>query len=230
MSNANKTTGEVNWNETVLFDPSKGGNKKDEFMRLKEGSNIVRVLTLPFQYFQHTYNVDGGKKYGYRVNCSATKDSPCPLCEQDNKPKRRWFLGVIDRDTSMYKILDASFSVFKAIKNLNDDIDWGDPSTYDISILNAGDAAGPGRYSAVAKPKKPLSASDLQIQAENSTDALVRRSTPPTYEQVQARLDRINEEVSGKGGASSSSSDSSDDAEEDTSNFFQNYDSKKKSA
>jgi hypothetical protein len=225
---ANKS-GEVNWSDTVLFDPNKSNGKKDEWMRLKEGTNLIRVLTLPHQYSQHTYAPEGGKKYGYRVNCSSTKETGCPLCEQDNKPKRRWLIGVIDRETNMYKILDASFTVFKGIKNLNDDPDWGDPSTYDISIINAGDQAGPTRYSAVAKPKKPLSASDLAIQAENGTDALVRRTTPPTYEQVQARLAKITEEIGGNGGGSDSSNQS-DDEDDDSSNFFKDYDSKKKSA
>jgi len=222
-------SGEVSWSDTVLFDPNKA-SKKDEWMRLKEGTNLIRILTLPHQYSQHTHNVDGGKKYGYRVNCSSTKETACPLCEQGNKAKRRWLIGVIDRETNMYKILDASFTVFKAIKNLNDDPDWGDPSAYDISIINAGDQAGPGRYSAVAKPKKPLSASDLAIQAENGTDALVRRTTAPTYEQVQTRLAKIAEEVGGNSGVSSSATDSDDEEDESGENFFQNYDTKKKTA
>lgn len=227
MSNTNKTVGEMTWQDTVLFDPNKGSQKKDEWMRFKEGSNIIRVLTLPHQYFQHNILIDGGKKYGYRVNCSNTKDSSCPLCDKGEKPKRRWLLGVIDRETNMYKILDVSFSVFKAIHNLQSDSDWGDPTTYDISIIS-NSQLGPNRYSAVAKPKKPLSATDLAIQAEHGTDALVRRSTPPTFEQVQARLDRINEEISGSAGGSSKSSDEADDtSDEGNDNFFQDYSAKK---
>ena len=64
--------GEMNWSDTVLFDPNKASTKKDEWMRLKNGSNIVRILTLPHQYYQHTFLPEGGKKYGYRVNCSKT--------------------------------------------------------------------------------------------------------------------------------------------------------------
>ena len=230
MATANNN-GEVTWSDTVLFDPNKGNVKKDEWLRLKEGSNVIRILTLPHQYAQHTYNVEGGRKFGYRVNCSKTKESGCPLCEQGDNAKRRWLIGVIDRDTNMYKILDVSSAIFKGIKTLNDDTDWGDPIAYDVSIINT-PQAGAQRYSTIGKPKKPLSASDLAIQAENGTETLVRRTTPPTYEQVQARLAKIAEEVGGNTGSSNSSnnSDNSEDTEEDDSNFFKDYDSKKKSA
>jgi len=230
MATANNN-GEVTWSDTVLFDPNKGNVKKDEWLRLKEGSNVVRILTLPHQYAQHTYNIEGGRKYGYRVNCSKTKETGCPLCEQGDNAKRRWLLGVIDRETNMYKILDVSAAIFKGVKTLNDDADWGDPIAYDVSIINT-PAAGAQRYSVIGKPKKPLSASDVAIQAENGTEVLLRRTAAPTYEQVQARLAKIAEEVGGNTGGSSNSSNNSDDSEEDESqdNFFRDYDSKKKSA
>jgi hypothetical protein len=226
MSNVNQKTGEVSWNETI-FDPSAKKNSKDTFLRLGPGSNIVRLLTLPHQYYQHKYSVPGGKRFGYRINCAGTNNGACPLCEKNDKAKRRWFLGVIDRKTNTYKILDIGYSVFKDIQNHAKDDDWGDPSKYDIDIVVDPNGGSTGYYTVVAKPPKPLSAGDLVIQEDNSSEELAQKVIPPTPEKVQERLDRIMEEITSQGGnlasADSSNTDSSDD--EDGRNYFKNYDS-----
>ena len=226
MSTNNRKTGEVSWGETKIYEPG-GNNNKPEWMRLKKGSNKVRVLTAPFQYYQHTVHFDGGNKFGYRVNCSATKDnSACPVCEkggEDGQAKRRWLIGVIDRETNTYKILDIAQSVLKGIKILNDDKDWGDPINYDIDILNSG--IGAQRYNVVAKPKTPLSAEDLVLQGENTTDALAFRTTPPSYEKVEERLAKIREDISNNG-SDDNDNDSSDGENQDDDNFFKDYQGK----
>jgi hypothetical protein len=233
MSNTNYVSGEVSWGDTKLFD-GKNAGKKDEWLRLMPGTNQIRVLTLPHQYYQHQIKLEFGNKYGYRVNCSTTKDSGCPICESGDKPKRRWLLGVIDRKTGLWKILDVGFGIFKEIKKFNDDVeDWGDPTTFDI-VINCDPNGGPQRYSCVPKPKRPLSATDLALQAEHGVDTLVFRTTPPTYEKVQERIARIKEDIAksnGGEGSNASSQSLNDDNEEDSdSEFFQDYDKVKKTA
>src|ERR1700727_55503 len=126
--------GEQGWDDVKV---SNGDKEKVEFMRLKEGSNLVRILTLPFQYYQHRYEPKGGKQYGYRVNCSSPTEKNCPLCEQGNKAVRKWFLGVIDRSTNQFKILDIGFTIFKGLQLLARDEDWGpDLSAMDCDIIN----------------------------------------------------------------------------------------------
>ena len=211
------------------FDSSKKTNSKDTFLRLSPGSNIVRLLTLPHQYHQHKYLPDGGKKFGYRVNCSGANGA-CPLCEKGDKPKRRWFLGVIDRKNNAYKILDIGFAVFKSIQTLAKDDDWGDPSRYDVDIVVDPNGGSTGYYTVVAKPPKPLTATDLVIKEENDPEDLAVRVVPPTTEKVQERLQRISEEINQNGtatsAATSSDHDSDDDKEDD--NYFKNYDGNKK--
>ena len=200
--------GEMQWNDVVPgFKDSV--NIKDLFLRLSPGSNVIRILTNPYQYHQHRLELDGGKKYGYRINCSKTKDpnSTCPLCEKNNAVKTRWFIGVIDRKTNTYKILDIGGLVFKGIQKYTRDADWGtDLSSYDIDIVMDPNGGPTGFYATVPKPKKPLSVSDLQLQEANDPSELVRRTTPPTAVQVQSRIDAILEEVANTqpGGVSSS--------------------------
>lgn len=227
---ANFKSGEVSWTDTV-FDASKKTSGKDTWLRLSPGSNVVRLLTLPHQYHQHKHMVDGGKKYGYRINCSGSNGA-CPVCEKGDKPKRRWFLGVIDRKTNQYKILDIGFAVFKSVQTLAKDDDWGDPSRYDIDIVVDPNGGSTGYYTVVAKPPKPLSASDLVIKEENDPEDIARKVIPPTPEKVQERLQRIAEEINSGGSSNSAapsdaSSASSDDEGEDE-NYFKNYDGGKK--
>jgi hypothetical protein len=215
-------SGEVSWTDSSL-DSSKKTNGKDSFMRLGPGSNVIRLLTLPHQYHQHKYMLDGGKKFGYRINCSGENGS-CPICEKGDKAKRRWFLGVIDRKNNAYKILDIGFAVFKAIQTLAKDDDWGDPSRYDIDIVVDPNGGSTGYYTVVAKPPKPLSAADLVIKEENDPEELARRAVPPSSEKVQERLQRIAEEINTPGtpslAASAAASSDEDDADEVD---FKNY-------
>lgn len=204
-------TGEVSWTDTVSGAAEKRDGK-DTFLRLAKGSsNIVRILTLPHQYYQHKYMVEGGNKYGYRVNCAGTG---CPLCAKGDKPKRRWFLGVIDRKTNSYRVLDIGYSVFKSIQGFAKDDDWGLPDQYDIDIV-ADAVPSPDMYRAVCKPKKPLSTSDLALREQNDPEDLVRRTAPPTVEKVQERLNNIHAEIGGNSNTSASNASSDEEGGDD---------------
>jgi hypothetical protein len=89
-------------------------------------------------------------------------------------------------------------------------------------------SAGAKRYSIVAKPKKPLSASDLQLKEDHGTAALVQRSNPPTRESVQGYFDHILEELKESGNPFdvSASSDSGKSTDDEGDTFFKDYDKK----
>jgi|SRR5271165_4754314 len=227
--------GEQNWDEVKIS----GGSDKEkvEWMRLQSGSNLVRILTLPYAYYSHTFTPSGGRKFGYKVNCSdPTHNVDCPLCEKLGKPTRRWFVGLIDRETNAYKILDVGYTIFKGLQLLARDADWG-PSLdqMDCDLIN-NPSQGAQRYSVVCKPKKPLSKDDLRIKEENGVEELARRSTPPDRETVQKRIDGILSDLKASGVEveDDSSSDhvdvkmaatGTDDSSDD---FFKNYDTMKK--
>ncbi len=184
--------GEVSWQDTVIGEGTekKVPFNKDLYLKLEKGSNIVRIVTPPHQYVQHKWKPEGDPGFGYRVMCSSVHGS-CPLCAKGDKPKRRWYLGVIDRKTNTYKLLDISVSVFKSIQSLVKDEDWGDPNKYDVDI-KVDQAAGPaGYYTVNPKPHKALSANDLQIKEKVDMEELKRKVSPPTPDKVQERLDKI---------------------------------------
>lgn len=187
--------GEISWEEAGNSSEKKNNNYKDVFLRLENGSNELRLITKPFQYLVHKYKPEGDKGFGKNVRCSAINGS-CPLCETGDKAKTRWYLGVITRNTNTYKLLDISFSVFSQIKKLAQNTKrWGDPTKYDIDIIVDKNGGATGYYSVQAVGKEPLTAADMKIQDSVDIEDLKRRVAPPTYEQVQKRLEKIHQDL-----------------------------------
>ena len=185
------TFGEVSWDDESFSDSS-NKNAKDLFLRLDSGSNEMRLITQPFQTLVHKYKKEGDPGYGQKVYCSAIHGS-CPLCDLGDKAKPRWLLGVISRKTGTYKILDISFAVFSQIRKLARNTQrWGDPTKYDIDIVVDKNGGATGYYSVQPISKEPLSAADQLIKDSADLDDLKRRVMPPTPDQVQKRLDKLN--------------------------------------
>jgi hypothetical protein len=185
----NTSYGEVDYDNVV---EKKQANNKDLFLRLDEGDNEMRIVTKPYQYLVHKYKKEGDAGFGQKVGCSKEHGS-CPLCDLGDEPKRRWFLGVISRKTKSYKLLDVSIAVLGSIKKLRQNAKWGDPMQYDINIIVDKNGGATGYYSVQPTPKEPLSAEDQKIKDNDvDFDELKRRTTPPTPQVVQARMDKIN--------------------------------------
>lgn len=162
--------------------------KRDPFMKLLDGNNAVRVLTQPFQYMNHKYKVEGEPGFGDNVRCSAGLHGSCPVCALGDKPKKRWYIAVIDRKDNLRKLLDISVAVFGQIKDLNASEDWGDPIHYDINIKMDKNAPPAQYYSVLPKSKKPLTETDLALKEEVNEEEIAAKCTPPTPENVVSRL------------------------------------------
>lgn len=184
--------GSTSWEETSVNNGNfkEGKSNKDAYLRLENGSNVVRIISKPHEYLVHRVKFDEKDPgFGDRVMSSMFHGSD-PLCEPpfNLKPKRRWLIAVIDRKTGSSKILDMSTLVFKGIQDLVKDDDWGDPSQYDVDIKVNKQGGPTGYYSVIPKSKKPLSAADLEIKQGLDLEELKRKCTPPTREQVEARI------------------------------------------
>ena len=188
------TFGEVSYDDEVPNE-RKGSGNRDLFLKLNKGDNEIRLLTNPFQYMVHKVKKDPNnpKDFGQKVPCSAVHGS-CPACDLNpkDKPKARWLYGVINRNGNVFKVLDIGWSVFSDIKKLAKNVQrWGDPTKYDINIVVDPDGGVTGYYSVQPLPKEPLSAADQQIKDKVDLEDLRRRSTPPTPDYVQKRIDKI---------------------------------------
>lgn len=184
--------GEVPWGEVSTDIMPNRENNKDTFLRLEKGTNLVRIVTAPYQYTVHRYKKEGDPGFGQRVMCSGKGPGfSCPLCDLGDKPKRRWLLGAIDRKTQSYKILDVGIAVFKAIQELTKDDEWGEPIKYDVNIQVDPNGGATNYYHVTPKLPKPLSANDVQIRDSIDHEDLRRRCVPPASDKVQERLDKI---------------------------------------
>lgn len=189
---ANQKHGGIEWNDSSFKD-KQGGGGQDRFLKLKPGSNLIRILTIPYQYYQHRYKFEGEKGFGHRIPCSI-KHGSCVVCTKNNKPKKRYYLGVIDRATNSYKVLDIGWSVLTDIQTYADDSDWGDPIQYDFDIVVNPHGGPQNYYKAVAKPKRPLSAADLLLKEKVNLEYLESKCVPPEPQQVEEKFESLMQE------------------------------------
>lgn len=189
---SNNVFGAVDWADESFSSEKKTTNNKDTWLRLENGNNVIRLVTAPHQYSVHKgIKAEGDKGFGQKVSCSLIHGS-CALCSLDNKPGLRWLLGVIDRKTSSYRILDVSYQVFSQIKKLAKETEvWGDPTKYDLNIIVDTNGGPTGYYSVQPRPHKPLSAEDQNLRDNADLEELKRKVTPLTPEQAQKRLDKV---------------------------------------
>lgn len=178
-------------------DSSFGGNKegktsnKDLFLKLKDGSNIVRIVTDPYQYIVHkSIKREGDPGFGRKIPCSKSEtETNCPLCELGSQPASRYYFGVIDRSTNSYKVLDVSWSTLQDIKGFVNQKIWGDVTKYDLNILK--DPKHPTKYYTIqANPHTPLSPSDQKLRDDADLADLEFKSSPMSPELVKKIMDK----------------------------------------
>lgn len=189
--------GASSWDEEIK--QSNQNQTKDSYMRLESGSNVIRCVTKPYRYQVHSFKENKDDTgYGDKIMCSAHHKS-CPVCELGDKAKRRWFVGVIDRKTQSYKILDIGAQVFKSIQEFSRDEDYGEPGKYDIDIKVDKKGGPTGYYTVIPKPPKSLSEADIRVKDEQAdVERLAMKVTPPTPERVQEILDGIRAKKAAK--------------------------------
>ena len=189
--------GEVSWDEEGSPSGGRKSNSKDLWLRLDSGSNVIRLVTNPFQYIVHkgVKKAEDLKGYGQKVNCSNPDGKgTCPACDLGLKAGQRWLMGVIEIKTNQYKILDVSYQIYAAIKELSNNTEvWGNPKNYDINIKVNKNGGPTGYYMVQPIPHKEMSPDAKKARDAADFSELARKVTPPTPEQVQKRLDHILE-------------------------------------
>jgi hypothetical protein len=188
----NKTHGATSWDEDTSFggDEERRPSNKELFLKLNEGSNTVRIITDAYQYPVHkNIKKDGEPGFGRKVPCSKANGS-CPLCDLKYPISPRYYIGVIDRATNAYKVLDVSWSTHQEIKGFAQDKIWGPPMKYDLNIIK--DSKSKTKYYTVRpNPHTPLSPSDQKIRDEVDLTELEFKSSPLAPEIVQKIVNNI---------------------------------------
>ena len=195
-----------------------GGSKVD-YLSLKDGDNRVRVVSNPSELVVHWERNNEGK--AKRVICTGNAD--CILCEHGSKTQTRYQLLVIDKSnwdakTKEYhggvkvKVLEVGKSVIKQIKLLAQDVEYGNPSHYDIRITKTGSGKDTS-YNVTPSPNKiPLT--DEETEAIKNAPKIADVNKIASREDIIGMgltiLSDVDEEFEGAS-AKGGSEDSADD-------------------
>lgn len=190
-----------------------GGN---DFMSLEEGSNIVRIVTSPYQFYVAWTQDATGQNRKIR---SAVEN--CPLAKRGDKIQPRWYIGVLDRKSNQPKILEVGRQIFQQIVALRKRDKWGDPRAYDINVERQPKGSQP-LYVVMPEPKEPLTKDEMTKlkDAFGSKEApgridLNKMTEPPTPEEVAQQLGVTTTSSSSNTVASSSSSEEPQTSDDD---------------
>lgn len=174
---------QVKYGELTSWDDADVSTPND-FMNLKEGDNVVRVFTNPYQF--HVSWIKDVTGVNRKIR-SALEN--CPLVKGGYKLQPRWYIGVLDRQSGgLPKVLEISSQVFTGIKNLISEPDWGDVSQYDVNIKRGPRGAQP-LYTVLPKPRTDVTAEEKETISRFQERVNIGKFTqPPTPEEVAEKL------------------------------------------
>lgn len=166
-----------------LDDWGDGDLGNNDFMKLEEGSNPVRIFTKPYQFYTVWTTDATGKQRKFR---SAVEN--CPLVQRGEKPSARWYVGVINRKNNKPSILEIGPQIYRQILGLRKKEKWGDPRGYDLDIERQPKGNQP-LYITSPEPKTALTDDEKTAIREFLTRVDLKKMTePPTPEEVRQQL------------------------------------------
>ena len=173
---------------------SNPGNANSDFLsnfiQLQEGTNSIRLLpgkdedTL-FYAETKIHRVPNGDGQVKNVHCRKIHGEPCPLCDsyyslwkepnkdedlaRQIKPRARYYMNVVDRESGDVKILSIGVILFKKIIAAMLDEDFGDitdlATGHDFKIVKIMEGQWPKYDQSSPRPKSSEAGSKAEIAA-----------------------------------------------------------------
>lgn len=224
-NNKNSEFGATTWKEENNTGGPKGNNFNQDreelpripFMRLKEGSNYLRLVTMPYKYWYIKYQGPQVRiPYGVNVQCSTPLYEDDPATGMGYPKKKKYYVAVLDRaemkkdvddeTREPLKILDMSTVIYNDLKAECDTLNEMDseqgiegsdhsPTEFDINVRYKKGAGPADTYKVIRAANDPLSSNDLAvIEAIGGMEVvekiLLRHATPPHPKAVIKRLQK----------------------------------------
>ena len=114
---SNIVFGEIDWNDGDVKNPQAA---KTEYMRLTQGSNKVRVMGNPVQFYVHWVQTQDGSKRKI-VSPISSPDLVRRLEDSGFKRQPKWLIKVLDRSDDGFKLLEVGSQIYNGIRNLYND-------------------------------------------------------------------------------------------------------------
>ena len=201
--------GKTDWNQS--------SGKVNNYLKLLNGKNLVRLLTAPYVFMIHKVKFDGDdNNYGRTIKCALTD---CPLCAKDNPAKKRYIVALITRKTGELKYLEFGELLYNKIKDITENMDgFGDPMSYELNIARNPSGGATNFYAAfpVGVPK-PLSAEDIALAETIDEAYLDKLVAPPSAEEVKESMKRITSWIAKKNNTAEAPAQEETETEENNS-------------
>ena len=176
---------------TQQRDPSTAGSFLSNFLQLTEGTNLVRFLPgkdEETEFFAETkiHRVTGDSGQVRNYHCRKIHNEECPLCEayyglwktgskEDEgtarliKPRNRYYMNVVDRNTGEVKILSFGIMLFQKILGAMLDEDYGDitdlETGHDFKIVKVMEGGWPKYDQSAPRPRPEAAGTDAEQAA-----------------------------------------------------------------
>ena len=190
----------------------------NKFYQIPEGSNDVRILPGKdddHEFYAETkiHRVPGPDGTSKNYHCRKVHGEPCPLCAlyyglwktgrkevedlaRQIKPRARYYMNILDRDSGDVKILSVGVILFKKIIAAMLDEDFGDitdlDSGHDFKIVKEMEGQWPKYDQSAPRPKSsPLGSKQETAAAMDSLHdihSLVKLEDYEEYKKVAAAL------------------------------------------
>jgi hypothetical protein len=222
-----------------------GGGGNDDFLKkffmMEEGTSVIRVLPSPEGSEQEFY----AETAIHRINdknyhCPRVKGHDCPVCDlyyrlwkvegpmkdeaqdlaRQIKPRKRYYMNVVDRRDENVKILSMGMKLFGKILDCFFDEDYGDITNltegWDFKVVKDTQGQWPNYDKSAPKPKQSSAGSDKQI-AEwmdelHDIHGLVKL---PEYDELKNLAMEMEGLVTGRPTGNVSAAESSDDGSDE---------------
>jgi hypothetical protein len=156
-----------------------GGGGASDYLQIKEGTNLVRILPgkddeTEFYAETKLHRIVGSDGMAKNYHCRKVHGEACPLCdlyyslwktdqESDKdlarqiKPRARYYMNILDRDSGDVKILSVGVILFKKIVASMLDEDFGDITDlqdgFDFKIIKTMEGQWPKYDQSQPRPK-----------------------------------------------------------------------------
>ena len=172
--------GEVDWNSGDT------GAPKNDYMRLEEGENVVRVMGNPTQFYIHWLTTQDGskKKIVSPIDSMALVGR---LEDAGFKRQTRWIVKVLDRNDDSFKVLEVGSQIYNGIRSLFNNPKWGKVTDYDISIMRGPKGSQP-LYSVQPNPKEKIDPALKGKFAQFTSRVDISKMTKPAETQTVCEL------------------------------------------
>ena len=170
---------------------SSGSDFLKKFFQLKEGTNLLRILPWKDdskQFYAETkiHRVTDENGNVKNHHCRKVHGEPCPLCDlyyglwktgrkededlaRQIKPRARYYMNAVDRETGDIKILSIGVILFKKIIGAMLDEDFGDitdlENGHDFKIVKVMEGQWPKYDQSQPRPKSEPAGSNAEVAA-----------------------------------------------------------------